>query len=86
MCVWLEWLICLVGTSPSLGAVSMSVLSRVYLVAKLRAGNGVRGGFAGCIHKFRSFFSCLSDARGYRGPLQRSLCTAASKLFLHPAP
>lgn len=80
--MWLEWLICLVGTSPSVVAVSMSVLSCVYLMAKLKAENGVCGEFAG----FRNFFSCLSDARGYRGPLQRSLCTAASKLFLHPAP
>lgn len=72
---------CLVGTSPSLGAESMSVLSCVCLTAKARGGNGVRGGFAGCVHKFRSCLSCLSDAHGYRG----SLHTAALKLFLHTA-
>lgn len=86
LCIWLERLICPVGTSPSLGAVSMSVLSCVYLMAKARGGNAVHGGFAGCVHIFRSCFSWLSDAHGYRGPLQRSLCTAASKLFLSPAP
>lgn len=86
LCVWLEWLICPVGKSPSLGAVSMSVMSCVYLTAKARGGNAVHGGFVGCVHKFRRCFSCLSDAHGYRRPLQRSLCTATSKLFLHPAP
>lgn len=60
--------------------------AELYLMAKAIGANAVHGGFAGCVSKFRSGFSCLSDAHGYRDPLQRSLCITALKLFLYPAP
>lgn len=71
------------GMSPSLGAINMNALSCVYLMAKAMGENAAMKDVYVC--KFRSCFSCPSDAHGYRDHLQRSLCAAALKLFLYPA-
>jgi len=85
LCVWLERLLCPVGTSPSMSAISMSVLSCVYLMAKASSGNAVHGGFAGCACKFRSCF-LASLMPMVTEVLSRGVCTPALKLLLHPAP